>query len=179
MNLTGKRYQRKDNNGNPVSEAFFTPLTQYNEITGINLEGKLLLLDDDGDPMHAMKEDFTEVVGSVGFSKEDLIGIRMSISALEPPTTQIQEVLFMLLTNYALNTARRQKDRLGVSRSRFLNTIGCLNAPTVVFKLRRRGLMIPCLDYNTKNKFGRKVSFGRYHIAEPIKAIEIYKSLKD
>lgn len=84
---------------------------------------------------------------------------------LPKPTTQLQEVLYMLIESKE------------ITRKEFVN-IGILNHTARLTTLRHKyNLYIPCRKINAVNKFGREVEFGAWRLANKDHAISVYKQL--
>lgn len=87
---------------------------------------------------------------------------------ISKPESQIQEVLYYLIT------------RIYIDRRQMMLSVGVWNLPDVIMKLRRNyGLTIKLLEIEVKNKFGRKVTYGKYKLENKKKASEVYKKLQD
>lgn len=84
---------------------------------------------------------------------------------LKKPTSQIQEVLYLLITEGNL------------TRKEFVNT-GVLNHTARLARLRNYyNLDIPCKKINVINKFGREVEYGKWYVYDKAAAISVYKQL--
>jgi hypothetical protein len=80
---------------------------------------------------------------------------------LPKPTNQQTEVFYLLLKD-----ARRHKNekQRGISRKEFMDDAFVLNAPDVIRKLRREGIIIHRHEVEKKNKYGRDIRYSRYYI---------------
>ena len=103
------------------------------------------------------------------FSIEDEIGIKenydnsVNMANLPQPKTQVTEVLFMLLTRDSINV-----------RQMMLDT-GILNLTARISDLRNKYYIdVICHDINTKNKFERKIKYGKWILADKEHAKEVY-----
>ena len=61
---------------------------------------------------------------------------------------------------YAGPMPRRQLDR----------AIGCANGPDVVFRLRQKGLVVPCLLVSDVDRDGQRIRRGVYELAQSDRA---------
>ena len=85
---------------------------------------------------------------------------------IELPESQLQEVLYELI------------NRLNIDRKTIMLSCSVLNLPANILKLRKKGVKIEMLEFNTTNKFGRNVSFGKYRLEDKKSAVVIYKEMK-
>lgn len=82
------------------------------------------------------------------------------------PTTQLEEVLFMLL-NYKEITYQKA----------FFNS-GIINLTARISDLRNVYFLdVPCKKVETKNKFGRTVHYGSWSLSDKNQAKVIYNKL--
>lgn len=87
---------------------------------------------------------------------------------LNKPESQIQEVLYYLIK------------RIYIDRRQMMLSVGILNLPEAIRKLRHNyGLTIELSEIKTENKFGRKVTFGKYSLKHKKEASDIYRKIQD
>jgi len=82
---------------------------------------------------------------------------------MKKPINQMTEVLYSLL-----------KGELGTLD---IVKLGVCNPTSVITLLRRNGVDIHCESIPHKNKFGRKVKYGRFKVISKTKAKAIYNNL--
>ena len=81
------------------------------------------------------------------------------------PVNQISEVLFELL----------QKD---ITRMQIFKDTGILNLTAQISRLRLDyDLDIVCTRIKAKNKHGRSISFGKWHLCNKITGVEVYNKI--
>lgn len=86
---------------------------------------------------------------------------------VNPPGSQIEEVLFCLLTRPFIN---RESMMLGYK---------VLNLPDNVFRLRNTyNLSISIEMVDTLNKYGENVSYGLYSLPDKSHGIEVYERIQ-
>jgi hypothetical protein len=78
---------------------------------------------------------------------------------LPQPTSQLEEVLFLLINNNARTIWKKAK---GLTRKDFFDKAHVLNSPHAIMILRKRGIDIKTVEEQHWNKFGRKITFCRY-----------------
>jgi hypothetical protein len=86
------------------------------------------------------------------------------------PTSQLQEVLFLLVNN-ATSVWHRKK---GLTRKDFFEKSHVLNAPHAIMILRKKGVQIKTVNEQHWNKFGRKIIFCRYILSDIENARVLY-----
>jgi hypothetical protein len=85
---------------------------------------------------------------------------------LATPKNQTSEILYFLLTNDKINF------------SYIYAMTGILNLSARISDLRLNyGLEIPCVEVETKNKFGRKISYGTWSLKDKEQARIIYSKI--
>ena len=85
---------------------------------------------------------------------------------MNKPKTQIQEVLYCLINSDSID--RRQ----------MLLETGILNVTARIAELRKKhSLYISCDEIDVTNKYGRKVSYGRWSLPNKAAGIEVYEQL--
>lgn len=82
---------------------------------------------------------------------------------MKKPIDQKTEVLYSLLQS--------PQTTIGIV------SLGVCNPTSVITNLRKAGVDIICQPVPHKNKFGRKMSFGRFIVANRTKAKTIYNQL--
>ena len=86
---------------------------------------------------------------------------------LSKPESQLQEVLYYLIK------------RIFIDRRQMMLSVGVLNLPEAIRKLRHNyGLTINLSEVKTENKFGRKVTFGKYSLEHKKDASDIYRKIQ-
>lgn len=86
---------------------------------------------------------------------------------LAKPQTQLQEVLYYLIK------------RIYIDRRQMMLSVGVLNLPEYIRRLRHNeGLTIKLSEVVVENKFGRKVSFGKYSLENKKEAAEVYRRIQ-
>jgi hypothetical protein len=83
---------------------------------------------------------------------------------MKKPIDQKTEVLYSLLTE-------------GQQGTLDLVAHGVCNPTSVITKLRQYGVDIVCDSIQHKNKFGRKIKYGKFKLANKTKAKVIYNQL--
>ncbi len=86
---------------------------------------------------------------------------------LDKPHNPTSAVLRELLAFYNKGTSRRWLEQ----------ATDILNVPDVIMNLRRKGIEISTTMVKSKNKFGRPVSYGIYHLLDFKIAVEYYKKI--
>ncbi len=84
---------------------------------------------------------------------------------MKNPTNQRAEVLYYLLQGQ-------------MTTRQFVNN-GILNPTSVMTKLRSKGVDILCDNIKKKNKFGRKISYGKFNLANKKEAIKLYNKINE
>jgi len=85
---------------------------------------------------------------------------------LKKPTTQLQEMLFTLLSE---KTSTRRSVLLGC---------GILNPTARISDLRNDYFLnIRCEKIKVENKYGRKITYGSWKLVDKNKGLEVYKKL--
>jgi len=82
------------------------------------------------------------------------------------PETQLQEVLYLLITNKSIT-------RLEATR------YGILNLPARIYDLRKLNVDIIIKNNICKNKFGRTVNYATYILVNLQESLTIYKKMLD
>lgn len=85
---------------------------------------------------------------------------------IELPTTQKEEVLYLLI-----------KNPKGLTRVDLMARAYVLNAPEAIRRLREQGVAIHREDRSKKNKFGRTAIIGKYVLTHPKMAMIQYKKM--
>lgn len=85
---------------------------------------------------------------------------------IELPTTQKEEVLYLLI-----------KNPKGLTRMGLMALAYVQNAPEAIRRLREQGVAIHREDRSKKNKFGRTAVIGRYVLTHPKMALIQYKKI--
>jgi chemotaxis receptor (MCP) glutamine deamidase CheD len=83
---------------------------------------------------------------------------------MKKPINQRAEALYMLLTRADMTT-------------RDFVQIGIMNPTSVMTSLRRVGVTILCDNQNHTNKFGRKITYGKFNVLNRREAKHIYKKV--
>jgi hypothetical protein len=84
---------------------------------------------------------------------------------MERPKNQLAEVLYVLL--HAPQTS------LDIIQN------GVLSPTSKISQLRARGVQVLCDNINTRNKFGRKISYGVFSILNKDESIEVYNQINN
>lgn len=85
----------------------------------------------------------------------------------EAPMTQLQEVLFFLIT------------RLKINRKQMILSCDVLNLPEQISKLRKRyNLRIDLSHIELENKFGRNTCYCEYSIENKKEALQLYRKIQ-
>lgn len=87
---------------------------------------------------------------------------------IDKPTTQMNEVLYMLLKRNSINVKQMMFDT------------GILNLTARISDLRiKHNLNIECETINTTNKFGRSIKYGKCVLTDKETGLKIYKNINN